>query len=150
MELILWRHAEAEDGLPDAQRALTSKGHKQARKIAEWLRERLPEQTVVLVSPAKRAQQTAQALTHKFETVAAIAPGASYEAVLKAAKWPHSKGAVLVVGHQPALGQVAARLLAGEAAEWDIKKGALFWITHRARGPGSQVVLEAAISPGLV
>jgi len=150
MELILWRHAEAEDGLPDAQRVLTNKGHKQARKIADWLRDRLPDQTVVLVSPAKRAQQTAEALTHKFETVAAIAPGASYQAILRAAKWPNATGTVLVVGHQPALGQVAARLLAGEPAEWDIKKGALFWIRHRAHGPGSQVVLEAAISPGLV
>ena len=37
MDLILWRHAEAEAGEPDDGRALTSKGHKQAEKMAAWL-----------------------------------------------------------------------------------------------------------------
>ena len=32
MELILWRHAEAEEGYPDLERALTEKGHEQAKK----------------------------------------------------------------------------------------------------------------------
>ena len=59
MELILWRHAEAEDGYPDLERALTEKGHEQAKKMADWLKSRLPKDTQVLVSPAKRAQQTA-------------------------------------------------------------------------------------------
>ena len=35
MELILWRHAEAEDGYPDLERALTEKGHEQAKKMAD-------------------------------------------------------------------------------------------------------------------
>ena len=54
MELILWRHAEAEDGAPDIARELTAKGHKQATKMAEFLRPRLPENTRILVSPARR------------------------------------------------------------------------------------------------
>jgi phosphohistidine phosphatase len=150
MDLILWRHAEAEDRFPDLERALTDKGVKQADKVAQWLRKRLPDSTRILVSPATRAQQTAEALTSKFETVDEIAPGASYQAILKAAKWPKAKGAVLVVGHQPALGQAASWVLSGEAAEWSIKKGALFWVARRARGEGSQVALRAAISPGLL
>ena len=48
MEIILWRHAEAEDGVPgrvpDAARALTHRGQKQAKKMAKWLLERLPEE----------------------------------------------------------------------------------------------------------
>ena len=62
MDLILWRHAEAEDGVPDGARALTKKGLKQAAAIAAWLKPRLPDATRILVSPATRAQQTAAAL----------------------------------------------------------------------------------------
>ncbi|HSO07654.1 MAG TPA: histidine phosphatase family protein, partial [Pelomicrobium sp.] len=62
MDLILWRHAEAEDGVPDLARKLTPKGVKQAKRIAKWLRPRLPADTRVIVSPARRALQTAEAL----------------------------------------------------------------------------------------
>jgi phosphohistidine phosphatase len=149
MDMILWRHADAEDGFPDLERALTLKGGKQAAKMAAWLHEHLPEPTRVLVSPAVRAQQTARAFTKSFETVDEIAPGAAYAAVLKAARWPNAKGAVLVVGHQPTLGQAAASLLAGEPMDWEMKKGAILWLVHQPSVPG-QVVLRAALSPGLV
>ena len=150
MDLILWRHADAEDGFPDMARALTEKGRRQAEHMARWLGAHLPKGTRILVSPATRAQQTAEALTDEFETVRAIAPGASYAALLAAAKWPESKGAVLIVGHQPALGHVAALLLSGTPAEWAVKKGAVFWLTHRLRGEQAQVVLRAALSPELL
>ena len=111
MDLILWRHAEAEDGVPDMARALTPRGEKQAAQMARWLREHLPKDTRVLVSPATRAQQTARALTSQFETERAIAPGASFASLLAKTGWPEAKGAVLVVGHQPTLGEVAAMLI---------------------------------------
>jgi phosphohistidine phosphatase len=149
MDLILWRHAEAEDGFPDHERVLTPKGHKQAARMAAWLREHLPERTRVLVSPATRARQTAEALTKAFETVDEIAPGAPHTAVLEAAGWPHAKGAVVVVGHQPTLGQVVAFLLSGEPQEWDVKKGAVFWLAHQREGP-ARAVLRAAMSPKLL
>jgi phosphohistidine phosphatase len=149
MDLILWRHADAEDGFPDLERALTPKGHKQAARMAAWLREHLPDGTRVLVSPATRAQQTAEALTKSYETVDEIAPGAPHLAVLEAAGWPHAKGAVLVVGHQPTLGQAVAFLLSGEPEEWDMKKGAIFWLAHQRGGP-TQAVLRAAMSPKLL
>jgi phosphohistidine phosphatase len=147
MDLILWRHAHAEDATPDLRRALTQKGERQAAHMARWLSEHLPPDVSVLVSPALRAQQTARALTAEFETEPALAPGASYASILSAAHWPETKGAVLVVGHQPGLGQVAALLLSGEPAMWTIKKGALFWVAHRVRGEDPQVVLRAALSP---
>lgn len=150
MDLILWRHAEAEDGVPDMARALTAKGRKQAVQMARWLREHLPKDTRILVSPATRAQQTAAALTHEFETEAAIAPGASYAAVLAKVRWPEHRGAVLVVGHQPTLGEVAAMLISGHPSEWVVKKGAIMWLTHRVRGDDQQVVLRATLSPELV
>jgi phosphohistidine phosphatase len=150
MDLILWRHADAEDGADDMARALTPKGHKQATQMARWLRGHLPNDTRVIVSPAVRAQQTAQALTPEFETVAALAPGAPHAQVLTAANWPRARRAVLVVGHQPALGDAVAALVAGTQANWTIKKGAICWLTHRVREGHAQVLLRAAMSPDLL
>lgn len=150
MDLILWRHAEAADGTPDLSRKLTPKGMKQALDVARWLRPRLPKQTRVIVSPAQRALQTAKALTEDFEIVRDLAPGASPAAVLAAARWPEHKGAVLVVGHQPALGLVAATLIGGEPMPWSIKKGAVWWLSHRVRGEQPRVVLRAVVGPDLI
>lgn len=150
MELILWRHAEAENGFPDSSRSLTAKGRAQAKKMADWLKRRLPGDARILVSPAIRAQQTATALGMDFNTVEAIAPGASPQAVMEAAGWPRAGGTVVIVGHQPTLGQVAAQVLAGVEQDWNLKKGALLWLASRKRGNGSDVVLKAAISPDLL
>ena len=151
MDLVLWRHAEAEPGEPDLGRRLTSKGLKQAERIAAWLEPRLPDTTRILVSPAARTQQTALALGRKFRTVDEIAPGASAASLLAAAGWPDAREPVLVVGHQPTLGEVAALLLAGDAsASWSVRKGAVWWLYNRARDGGSAVVLKVAIGPDLV
>ncbi len=147
MELILWRHAEAEDGFPDNERKLTGKGEKQAAAMAAWLKPRLPEDCRVLASPARRTRQTAQALTADFEILAAIAPGASAEAVLGAAGWPNAGGTVLVVGHQPTLGAVAALLLADCRDSWSVKKGGVWWFSRRAREEGNRTALKLVIAP---
>jgi len=150
MDLILWRHAEAEPGDPDLGRRLTSKGLKQAERMAAWLEPRLPDTTRILVSPAARSQQTALALGRKFKVVDEIAPGASAAAVLAAAGWPDGRETVLVVGHQPTLGEVAATLLTGDAAGWSLRKGAVWWLSNRNRDGDSAVVLKLAIGPDLV
>jgi phosphohistidine phosphatase len=150
MDLILWRHAEAQDGAPDLERRLTPRGHKHAARVAEWLRQRLPARFVVLASPARRAQETAQALGVAVRTVASLAPGASVEAILKAAEWPERKSAVVVVGHQPDLGRVALHLVAGAAGDGTIKKGGLWWLTNRVRNNEAQVVVRAVVAPDLI
>jgi phosphohistidine phosphatase len=150
MDLILWRHADAMDGQPDLARKLTPKGVKQAKSIAQWLSSRLPRQTRIIVSPAERAQQTAAALTDDFEIDRRLAPGAPPNAVLAAAGWPGHRGAVVVVGHQPTLGMAAGLLIAREPMPWSIKKGAIWWLSHRVRGGHAQVVLRAVISPDLL
>ena len=150
MDLILWRHAEAEPGEPDLGRRRTSKGIKQAERIAAWLESRLPDTTRILVSPATRTQQTALALGRKFKTVDELAPGASAESLLAAAGWPDAREPVLVVGHQPTLGEVAAMLLAGDQASWSIRKGAVWWLSNRTRDGDSGVLLKVAIGPDLV
>jgi len=150
MELILWRHAEAEDGIPDMARQLTAKGAKQADKMAAFLRTRLPQDTRILVSPAKRAQQTAHALTKIFANEPAIAPGASPQAILKAANWLEGEGCVLIVGHQPALGEVAALLMTGKPEYWSIKKGAIWWFSRRQREESPETTLRLVIAPDLL
>ena len=150
MDLILWRHAEAEPGEPDLGRRLTSKGLKQAERMAEFLERHLPDTCRVLVSPADRAQQTAQALQRKFKTVPELGPGAPVSAVLSAANWPDSREPVLIVGHQPTLGMVASFLLSGEEANWAIRKAAVWWLSNRVRDGSSAVVLKAVLGPDFV
>ncbi|HEU0198925.1 MAG TPA: phosphohistidine phosphatase SixA [Burkholderiaceae bacterium] len=154
MELILWRHAEAETGEPDLGRKLTAKGEKQARRVAEWLHAHLPESARILTSPATRATQTAAVLAElahrKFKVVDLLAPGATAEEVLRAAEWLHAKVPVVVVGHQPTLGWVASRLLAGEEQPWSVKKAAAWWLSARTRAHEPQVILRAVINPDLV
>ncbi len=147
MDLILWRHADAEDGVPDDGRKLTAKGEKQARGVAKWLAQHLPDDTRVLVSPAKRAQQTAKALSKDFETCPEAGTATVPAALLKAAGWPDRDGTVLVVGHQPVIGQTVAILLTGEAREWAFKKGAIWWLSGRERG---EVVVRAVIAPDML
>ena len=149
MDLILWRHAEAREpreGQDDLERQLTTKGERQAARMAEWLNQRIAHSTRILVSPSLRTQQTAHALGRSFKTVAAIAPDVSPEAVLKAARWPDAPEPVLVVGHQPTLGSVAALLLCGSSQPWAIKKGAVWWLRSRDREGDAQVVVQAVQS----
>ncbi|MCE9658490.1 MAG: histidine phosphatase family protein [Burkholderiales bacterium] len=149
MDLILWRHAEASESAAadDLSRPLTTKGQRQAERMAEWLNRRLAHSARVLVSPALRCQQTAKALGRKFKTLDAIAPGASPGAVLEAAHWPEGSGVVLIVGHQPTLGLAASLALAGIAQPWSIRKAAVWWIRHRPRDDEGHVVLQAVQSP---
>ena len=150
MDLILWRHAEAFEMREvdnDLDRALTPKVERQAQRMAQWLNRHLPSSTRVLASPARRTQQTAQALERKFKTVDALGPDASVQAVLTAARWPESREPVLVVGHQPTLGLVAATLLCGAPRAWPLKKAAVWWLRYRERDGDEQVVLQAVLGP---
>lgn len=148
MDLILWRHAEAADGSPDLARELTAKGIKQAGKVAAFLQQHLPDNHRILVSSAVRTQQTAAALTSNFTLAPTISPGASAHAVLQAARWPDSGGAVLVVGHQPTLGEVAAQLLGCDDTILSVKKGGLWWFSRREGA--TQVTLRLVITPDLL
>lgn len=145
MELVLWRHAEAEEGTPDHARALTEKGIRQAGKIAAFLHQHLPRDPRILVSPATRTQQTIAAFTDHFTLAPTLAPGASAEAVLQAARWPDAGGTVLIVGHQPTLGEVAASLLGCDGRSFSIRKGALWWFSMR--DGSSQPTLRLVITP---
>ena len=150
MELILWRHADAEEGERDLERKLTAKGRRQAARVSKWLTARFPSRFTVISSPARRARETADALGVRYKIVDRLAPGASVRAVLAAASWPTHKGLIVVVGHQPDLGRVAAMLVSGRQVDWSVKKGGLWWLSHRERGGVSRVVVRAVLAPDLI
>lgn len=150
MDLILWRHAEAEMGEPDDDRRLTSKGHKQAARMADWLDQVLPNGCKILVSPSMRTRQTAQALDRKFKIHPGLAQDATTASLLAAANWPDSREPVVLVGHQPALGQLAALLVSGTEQEWTIRKGNIWWIAQRERDDVTTPFLRAVMSPDLL
>lgn len=153
MDLILWRHAEAIDlelvG-DDMERSLTPRGEKQATRMAHWLDRQLPDGAKVIASPAVRAQQTAQALDRKFKTHAALAPLGSVEQLLELVQWPHGKGCVLLVGHQPTLGQTISRLIGLQESECAVKKGAVWWLRHKERDAESATVVVTVQTPDLL
>jgi len=151
MQLILWRHAQAEDGGRDLERELTAKGRKQAARVAAWLRGKLPEAFRGVSSPARRAQQTAAALDSDVTVVDRLAPGASAAEVLECIGWPDAGDIVtIVVGHQPTLGKVAATLMTGSPADWSVRKGGLWWLEHRRRAGSGETVVRAVIAPDLL
>ncbi|ALT76458.1 SixA phosphatase family protein [Paucibacter sp. KCTC 42545] len=150
MDLILWRHAEAEllrEGSTDMARCLTAKGERQAARMSDWLNHRLAASTRVLVSPAERARGTAAALGREVRIVNSIAPDASVQDLLAASRWPQSSEPVLMVGHQPTLGLLASLLLTGTAQPWAVKKGGVWWLRSRQRDGHSEVVLQAVQAP---
>ena len=147
MDLFLWRHAEAEDAGRggDLERALTARGRAQAERVAAWLDERLADDARILVSPAKRCQQTVAPLGRKTTTVAAIGPNATAEALLAAAGWPNGDDdTVVIVGHQPTIGEAAALAMGAAGADWQVKKGAVWWLK---RGKSGTVRIHAVQSP---
>jgi len=159
MELILWRHAEAEEGGDDLERNLTKRGRKQAERMAQWLRPLLLGREAqgkattdwrVLVSPAKRALQTVKALDLPFDVREALGASSTPQVVLREAGWPSGVHDVVVVGHQPTLGQAAARLVGGAAGDVSIRKGAIWWFATRDRRGEQETILKAVLNPDLL
>ncbi|MEQ1518772.1 MAG: histidine phosphatase family protein [Usitatibacteraceae bacterium] len=157
MDLILWRHAEAEDfASSDLARPLTPRGERQAARMAHWLASRMGNATErardwrIIASPATRAQQTANALSMPVDTIASLAPDTPAEAILRAADWPHNAKNIVVVGHQHTLGMVAGRLINGVEAYVSVKKGAIWWFRHSASDGAEKTALVAMATPDTI
>jgi phosphohistidine phosphatase len=148
MDLILWRHAQAEDGVPDLERRLTARGRGDARRVAAWLRERLPSAGVrVLSSPAVRARETADALGLGYEVLDALAPGAEAMDAIAASGWADgAEATTVVVGHNPWIGEAVSRLVGGCEDGWAIRKAGLWWLSRREH----DVRVRAVMSPELL
>ena len=152
MDLILWRHAEAQEpegDMSDLDRALTRRGEKQAARMAAWLDRQLPDGTRILSSSARRTDDTARALGRRFRSLDELRPGASAAQVLQLAGWPTAKAPVLVVGHQPTLGQVVAQLRGLPGGACPIKTGAIWWLRSRERDGEEQTVVVAELTAEL-
>lgn len=154
MDLILWRHAEAFDAIDggaDLERCLTPRGEKHALRMATWLDRQLPDGTRVLCSPARRTEQTVAPLERKYKLRAELVPdGCTVDEFLALVNWPQARMPMLVVGHQPLLGQVVARLLGISEGECSIKKGAVWWLRQRERNGVLQTLLVTVQSPELL
>jgi phosphohistidine phosphatase len=151
MELILWRHAESDEGEVDLSRRLSAKGLKQASWMAAWLQQRLPSKFTVVSSPAQSAQQTAAALGVAPRVSERVGPGATVFDVLEFVDWPNRRGSVtIVVGHQPTLGRVAAYLLTQTPADLSIRKGGLWWLARRDKDGKTNVLVRAVVSPDIL
>ncbi len=155
MDLLLWRHAEAleaGEGGDDLLRPLNARGKKQAERMANWLDRQLPDGARILVSPALRCVQTVAALHRHYKTRDELAPTAQGTALLQLAQWPHGRGVVVLVGHQPALGGAIACALGLAEPAISVKKGAIWWLRSRAAAQGeiARTVLLAVQSPETV
>lgn len=148
--LILWRHAEAEvlmHGASDLERALTKKGHKQAKQMAGWLKKYLPRQTYVLVSPSVRTRETIAYWGDDWQEDNRLAPERPLAPLLQLlAQSPFES--VMLVGHQPWIGELAAHGLGMLDGQISIKKGAVWWL--RLPKSGLPYKLYSVQSPDLI
>lgn len=158
VDLFLWRHAEAEDGVPDLERRLTAKGRRDAATVSKALAQHA-RQARVIASPARRTRETADALTERTDRAAEIepriAPGADVDDVLAvidaaiAAAQAERPGLILV-GHQPWVGQTARHLLSGRADDWSVKKASAWWLVRRSRNGETEWTLRTVLDPDLL
>lgn len=149
MQLFLWRHADAQPGIPDRERPLSPEGLKEAALTARWLDVLLPADSFILVSPALRTRQTADALGRRYETHESAAIGSRPKSLLSAANWPVSDKNVLIVSHQPLLGYLASLLLCGKKQEWHIEKSNVWWFETNGKSH-EKAILKAVMSPSLL
>lgn len=151
MNLLIWRHADAAPGEPDAARPLTVKGINDARKISRWIKEHVPGPYLVLCSPAQRTRQTAAALDVGYDVLEALAYDRETSAnVLTSTGWPAATGTVILVGHQPFLGRLNAMLLTGQERNMAMERGSLWWFSSASQENAQTGALLAVISPNLL
>ncbi|MEO7254371.1 MAG: histidine phosphatase family protein [Casimicrobium sp.] len=152
-EIIFWRHADAHDaneGQDDLERRLTVKGQRQAERVASWLDRNLPQQCRVFASPAKRSQQTVRCLPRKCKTLTELSPGARPEEVLAAVGWGVQTEPLVIVGHQPWIGECIHWLLMEAAVPMTVRKGAAWWLQSRDREGENEVIVRAVATPELL
>lgn len=154
VDLILWRHAEAEDASAsgkDTDRALTKRGRKDATRMAKWLSQYLPTVTVVLSSPAQRCLETAAALSAlnqvQIKVEDFLSVDSSVERIAKELSSKYSAKTVLVVGHQPNLGLLIAKLLGMHQSAGVVKKGSVWWLRQRLAGNSSTYYIYTVKQP---
>jgi phosphohistidine phosphatase len=157
MRLYLIRHASAvpsgTPGIPDDERPLTPRGEKRWKRAARGLARVLKRPDALLSSPLPRAWRTAEIAAAAWGRVDAQPTEALADGDLEA--WSALLGAygpdarVALVGHEPHLSSLLARLVGGNAVRMPFKKGgvAVVDVTGPLSGGGT---LVAVLPPGLL
>lgn len=150
MQLLIIRHAIAvprgTPGIPDEDRPLTPEGEQKFREAAEGLAKLVDRPDALLTSPWRRAKQTAAIAAAAWgrlepEETAALASGSFEEQAAVLDRYPRD-ATVAVVGHEPWVSELLARLLGTRHdARLEFKKGgaALVDVPGRLAGGGSLV-----------
>ena len=161
-ELYIMRHglavARGSVGFADdAQRPLQPEGKEKMREIAEGLKRVGLELDWVVSSPLVRAVETAQIIAESLASSAAVdvcdamGPGGSHEEVIAFLAKRPGRTRVLVVGHEPDLSELAARLIgAGSHANLGFKKGGCCMISFEEFPPRSPGQLTWWLTPRLL
>lgn len=156
LELYLVRHAIAAprgDAWPDdGKRPLTEEGMTRMRRAARGLASLDDRLDLILSSPLVRARQTADILAGAFTptpaiaTVEALAPGGASAEVIAEIQKHARKRRIALVGHEPGLGELAARLMGARHAV-PLKKGAVARIDLDAESPAVLGTLRWLLPP---
>jgi phosphohistidine phosphatase len=139
MNLYLMRHGIAVDAgdlniVHDNQRPLSNKGAKRMRRAARGLRRLAIEFDGILTSPILRARQTADivaatlGMESRLEEISGLAPESSVEHLLFGLTRYQDREHLLLVGHQPLLGQTLTSLIDANrevTREFNLRKGSL-------------------------
>jgi phosphohistidine phosphatase len=158
-ELYLIRHGVAEergDTWPDdSKRPLTDDGAARLRKSARGLVRMDVGFDVILTSPLVRARQTAEILAAAFPSrpaivvVDSLAPGGSYQAFLMDLEKQSRRGRIALVGHEPGIGELAAKLV-GSRHALSLKKGAVCRIDVDVLPPAGPGALRWLATPRML
>lgn len=141
MEIYLVRHGEAVEqttGIDDGGRWLTPKGRKTMVKAASRLRKCHVRPDLIITSPLTRAVQTAELLAAEvgsraeLRADACLATGGNVKQVLELIRSTKKADGLMLVGHEPLLGQVAAELL-GRRLVQGLAKGSCLALELRGK-----------------
>jgi len=130
MHLYILRHANADtEAATDSARTLSEKGEEQAREVAQFCRAHRIQPSVIFASPLIRAQQTAKPVAKELNvavtTARWLACGAKPDVILAELAALGDVRAVMLVGHEPDLGNLIAHLLGAAAETIHVRKGSL-------------------------
>jgi phosphohistidine phosphatase len=152
MEIYLLRHGIAEDGYPDAERALTAEGKDKLRKV---LKRAGARPSLIISSPYRRALETAQIAAEVLEyrgdveRAQALTPDGSAAGVWEEIRIRQNEDAILLASHEPLMSATAAFLLGAPGLHIDMKKAALVRVDVDRFGPQATGVLKWMLTPAV-
>lgn len=159
LELYLIRHGVAaergEDYPDDSKRPLTGSGMSKLRQEAKALNELEVCFDVIITSPLVRTKQTAEIIAGTLKekpqvvTSDSLAPAGTPAAVMQELARHAKKGRIALVGHEPNLGELAARLI-GAKSPIQFKKGAICRIDFDVLPPKSLGQLQWFLTPRML